>query len=118
MNEITTLLNNFLVKSNSSAALVVDAKGKLVTSVEVEFADCIGAMSAAIASMSEKFLEDLTKSPLKQIYLKSGNGLVIGNKINSSKFLFGFAPDGSNLALLMRLSDETAGELAGISLLK
>lgn len=84
MNEITTTLNDFLVSTKSTAALILNGKGKLITSLNLDYGDSIAAMSAAILSMSEKFLIDLEKGSLKQLYLKSAEGVIVGNKISGS----------------------------------
>ncbi|MGO4771520.1 roadblock/LC7 domain-containing protein [Flavobacterium sp. W22_SRS_FK3] len=118
MNEITITLNDFLLTTKSSSALVLNGKGKLITSLHMDYSDSIAAMSAAILSMSEKFLSDLEKGSLKQLFLKTTDGVVIGNKINSSNFVIAFSKDGSNLGLLMRTADELSIELSKNSLLK
>jgi predicted regulator of Ras-like GTPase activity (Roadblock/LC7/MglB family) len=118
MNEITTTLNDFLVNTKSSSALILNGKGKLITSLHVDYSDSVAAMSAAILSMSEKFLLDLDKGALKQLFLKTSEGVVIGNKISGTNFLVAFSKDGSNLGLLMRSTDEVATELSKNTLLK
>lgn len=118
MNEITTILNNFLINTKASAALILNGKGKLITSLNLEYSDSIAAMSAAILSMSEKFLLDLDKGSLKQLYLKSSDGVVVGNKISGSNFVIVFSKEGSNLGLLMHSTDELSVELSKNSLLK
>jgi len=118
MNEITTILNDFLVSTKSTAALILNGKGKLITSLNLDYGDSIAAMSAAILSMSEKFLIDLEKGSLKQLYLKSSEGVIVGNKISGSNFIVAFSKEGSNLALLMRSTEEVSSELSKNSLLK
>lgn len=118
MNEITTILNKFLVDTKASAALILNGKGKLITSLNLDYNDSIAAMSAAILSMSEKFLIDLEKGSLKQLYLKSSDGVVVGNKISGSNFVIAFSKEGSNLGLLMHSTDELSVELSKNSLLK
>jgi predicted regulator of Ras-like GTPase activity (Roadblock/LC7/MglB family) len=118
MNEITTTLNDFLVNTKSSAALILNGKGKLITSLNIDYADSVAAMSAAILSMSEKLLIDLDKGALKQLFLKTSEGVFIGNKISGTNFIIAFSKDGSNLGLLMRSTDEVALELSKNSLLK
>jgi predicted regulator of Ras-like GTPase activity (Roadblock/LC7/MglB family) len=118
MNEITTILNDFLVSTKSTSALVLNGKGKLITSLQVDYSESVAAMSAAILSMSEKFLVDLDKGALKQLFLKTTDGVVIGNKINSTNYVITFSKDGSNLALLMRSTEELATDLSKNSLLK
>lgn len=118
MNEITTILNKFLIDTKASAALILNGKGKLITSLNLDYSDSIAAMSAAILSMSEKFLIDLEKGSLKQLYLKSSDGVVVGNKISGSNFVIAFSKEGSNLGLLMHSTDELSVELSKNSLLK
>ncbi|KFF04823.1 roadblock/LC7 domain-containing protein [Flavobacterium reichenbachii] len=118
MNEITTILNDFLVDTKSTSALITNGKGKLITSQNLDHGDSIAAMSAAILSMSEKFLIDLEKGALKQLYLKTSEGVVVGNKISGTNFLVAFSREGSNLALLMRSIEEVSSQLSKNSLLK
>lgn len=118
MNEITTILNNFLVETKASAALILNGKGKLITSLNLDYSDSIAAMSAGILSMSEKFLIDLEKGSLKQLYLKSSDGVVVGNKISGSNFVIAFSREGSNLGILMHSTEELSTELSKNSLLK
>jgi predicted regulator of Ras-like GTPase activity (Roadblock/LC7/MglB family) len=118
MNEITSTLNDYLVTTKSTSALILNGKGKLITSLHIDYGDSIAAMSAAILSMSEKFVSDLEKGVLKQLFLKTTEGIVIGNKINSSNFVIAFTKDGTNLGLLMRTTDELSAQLSKNSLLK
>ncbi|RZJ56211.1 MAG: roadblock/LC7 domain-containing protein [Flavobacterium sp.] len=118
MTEITTTLNDFLVETKSTAALIVNGKGKLITSLNIDYGDSIAAMSSAILSMSEKFLVDLEKGALKQLYLKTAEGIVVGNKISGTNFIVAFSREGSNLALIMRSLEEVSAELSKNSLLK
>ncbi len=41
-------LEDFLVNTKSSAALILNGKGKLITSLHLDYGDSIAAMSAAI----------------------------------------------------------------------
>lgn len=118
MNEITAILDKFLVKSKSSAAFIVNGKAKIVSSLNVEHAESMAAMSAAIISMCVKFLEDFNQGALQQFYIKAENGIVIANQINNSNFIVVFAPTGGNLALLMRSADEVAAEFSTNKLIK
>ena len=118
MNEINSILNDFLINSKSTSALIINGKGKLITSLHIDYQDSVAVMSAAILSMSEKFLTDLDKGSLKQLYLKSTDGVVIGNKITNSNFVIIFSKAGSNLGLLMRTVDELSSDLSTKSLLK
>jgi predicted regulator of Ras-like GTPase activity (Roadblock/LC7/MglB family) len=118
MNEINTTLNDYLTSTKSSSAIIVNGKGKLITSLHLDYGDSVAAMSAAILSMSEKFVADLDHGSLKQLFLKTTEGFIIGNKINQSNFIIAFSKDGANLGLLMRTTEETATELSKNSLLK
>lgn len=111
MNEIKTILNDFLINTKASSTLILDVKGKLITSLDINYSDSVAAMSAAIVSMCEKFVSDLEKGSLKQMYLKTTDGIVIGNKINNSKFIVVFADGPSNVGLLMHTTEELASEL-------
>lgn len=118
MNEITTILNEFLIQTKSTSALISGVKGKLITSLHLDYSDSVATMSDAIVSMSEKFLSDLDKGALKQLYLKTTDGVAVANKINNSHSIIVFSNDGSNLGLFLRNIDELATQLNKISLLK
>ncbi len=118
MNEITTILNEFLIQTKSTSALISGVKGKLITSLHLDYGDSVATMSDAIVSMSEKFLTDLDKGSLKQLYLKTTDGVAVMNKINNSHSIIVFSSDGSNLGLFLRNIDELATQLNKISLLK
>jgi predicted regulator of Ras-like GTPase activity (Roadblock/LC7/MglB family) len=118
MNEINTLLNEFLIQTKSTSALILGAKGKLITSLHLDYSDSVAAMSDAILSMSDKFLTDLDKGLLKQLYLKTTDGVVVMNKINSSHSIIVFSNDGSNLGLFLRNIDELSIQLSKSTLLK
>lgn len=118
MNEINTILNEFLIQTKSTSALITGAKGKLITSLHLDYSDSVAAMSDAILSMSDKFLTDLDKGLLKQLYLKTTNGVVVMNKINNTHSIIVFSNDGSNLGLFLRNIDELATQLNKITLLK
>lgn len=118
MNEITTILNEFLIQTKSTSALISGTKGKLITALHLDYSDSVAAMSDAIVSMSEKFLTDLDKGALKQLYLKTTDGVAVMNKINNSHSIIVFSNDGSNLGLFLRNIDELATQLNKISLLK
>lgn len=118
MNEINTILNDFVIDTKSSSVLIINGKGKLITSLHINYEDSVAVMSAAILSMSEKFLTDLEKGSLKQLYLRSTDGVIIGNKITNSNFVIIFSKDGSNLGLLMRTVEELSNELSTKPLLK
>ena len=98
--------------------MILDAKGKLITSLDLNYSDSVAAMSAAILSMCDKFLSDLEKGTLKQLFLKTTEGVIIGNKINSSNFIIVFSEDGTNLGLFMHKTEELATDLAQKPLLK
>ncbi|MWB93526.1 roadblock/LC7 domain-containing protein [Flavobacterium sp. GA093] len=118
MNEIKNTLSDFLINTKAASALILDGKGKLITSLDLEYGDSVAAMTAAILSMSEKLLDDLDKGILKQLFLKTTDGVIIGNKISKSNFLIIFSNDGSNLGLFMRTTEELANELSKKPLLQ
>mgnify|MGYP003608277345 CR=1 FL=1 len=118
MDDIKTILNDFLISTKATSALILDEKGTLITSLDVDYSDSIAAMSAAILSMCDKFLSDLEKGVLKQLFLKTSEGIVIGNRIGNSNFIIIFSDGGSNLGLLMKTTEELAGELSKKTFLK
>lgn len=109
MNDLKiTILENFLKDSNSESVLVIDEKGKLEASVNVSNQESIGAMGAAIISMTAKFLDDLENGIMKQMFIKTTDSLVVFNKIDDNHALIAFSKDGKNLGLFLRSVEELA----------
>ncbi len=118
MNQISTILSEFLEKSKAESALVFGEKGKLFNAANLNFGDSVAAMSNAIVSMSEKFLVDLDNGILKQLFLKTNEGVIIGNKVSKFNYVFVFTNDASNLGLLMHSVEDLANELSKTPILK
>lgn len=107
MNDLKIkMLENFLKDSNSESALVINENGKIESSLKVSNDDSVGAMSAAILSMINKFLDDLENGSMKQIFIKTTDSLVVFNKIDENNTLIVFSKDGKNLGLFLHSLDE------------
>jgi predicted regulator of Ras-like GTPase activity (Roadblock/LC7/MglB family) len=58
-------------------------------------------MSAAILSMCDKYLEDLEKSPVKQLMIKTNDSIIVFSKIDTEKVIVVLANSGINLGMFM-----------------
>ena len=102
------MLENFLKNSNSELAFIINEYGKIETSLKILNDDSIGAMSAAIISMINKFLDDLESGSMKQIFIKTTDSLVVFNKIDQNNNLIVFSKDAKNLGLFLHSVEELA----------
>lgn len=105
------ILKNFLKENSADFALVINYSGSLLTSVNVDNDDSIAAMSAAIISMSNKYLEDLEKDSLKQMVIKTASSIVIFAKIDDEKVVVIAANISANLGMILHQSELLAKKL-------
>ena len=68
-------------------------------------------MSNAILSMCDKFLEDVEKGSLKQVFLKTTTNIIVFNKITDTLALVVFSRLGTNLGLFLHKVEELAADL-------
>lgn len=111
MLETENILKEFLVQNNAETALITNYFGEVIVSVNVDHSDSIAAMSSAILSMCDKYLEDLEKDSLKQLMIKTTDGIIIFAKINDGKVLILNAKSGGNLGMFLHQSELLAKKL-------
>lgn len=111
MSEQESLINNFLLENSADGALITNYFGEVILSINIDYNDSIAAMSSAILSMCDKFLNDLEKDSLKQMIVKTNNATIIFAKINESKALVVFGKSGINLGIFLRQAELLAKKL-------
>jgi predicted regulator of Ras-like GTPase activity (Roadblock/LC7/MglB family) len=111
MSNLPMFLEQFLKESNANAIIIHDSDGNLIESINVKYDDSIAAMSGAIVSMSQKFLEDLEDGLLKQAYLKTNKTVIVFNAIDAKKTVVVFAETATNLGLFLHKVEELAASL-------
>ncbi len=111
MSDQENLINNFILENNADGALITNYFGEVILSINIEHNDSIAAMSSAILSMCDKFLEDLEKDSLNQMIIKTNNGTIIFAKINESKALVVFGKSGINLGMFLHQTELLAKKL-------
>ena len=105
------ILKDFLKENNAEFALIINYSGSVVTSVNVDNDDSIAAMSSAIISMCNKYLEDLEKDSLKQMIIKTNDSILIFAKIDDEKVVVVAAKTGINLGMILHQSELLAKKL-------
>ena len=104
-------LDEFLKKNNAYFALVTNYQGKVVFSKKVSNENSIAAISAAIVAMCDKYVEDLKKTDLKQIILKTVDSILIFEKINQEYILIISLKSEINLGIIMHETELLAKNL-------
>ena len=95
------IIDKFVEEIGADAVLLFDNNGKVIYSKNFDNVDSIGAMSNAIASMTQKFLEDALLETLSQITIKSSNSTIIMTKITDNYYSAVFAPKNINIGILL-----------------
>jgi predicted regulator of Ras-like GTPase activity (Roadblock/LC7/MglB family) len=108
---INTILESFLEETKSEDIIVIDARGNTVAAVHIKQEAAVSAMSGAIIAMCDKFLDDLEKGLLKQMYLKTTIGIIVINKININNSVIVYSKNAGNLGLYLHNVEELASKL-------
>jgi predicted regulator of Ras-like GTPase activity (Roadblock/LC7/MglB family) len=109
--EIEKFLQQFCKESGSSRAILVNSKFKTNISFNLEHQDSIGAMSRAIESMCNKYIDDLQQGELKDIILKTSQGYIIFKKVTNISTLVVYNNTLSNLGLYLHTVDQLCEKL-------
>ena len=105
------VLKKFLEENNADFAIITNYNGAVLSAVNVQYEESIAAMSAAILSMCDKFLEDLEKSAVMQIILKTNDAFIIFTKIDKDKVVLVSAKHGTNIGMILHQSELLAKKL-------
>lgn len=111
MLKTEVIIQEFLKETDSESALIMKVGGLIKLEVNVPHTNSVAAMSDAIVSMTEKFLEDLEKGTLKQLYMKTSEGFFVFTKIDEENLVLVFKKSGSNLGMFLHQIDALALKL-------
>lgn len=100
-----SILKKFLKENNAEFALITNYFGDIITSVNVTQPDSIAAMSSAILSMCDKYLEDLEKNSLIQLIIKTTDAVIVFSKIDNGTVLVILAKAGANLGMFLHQTE-------------
>jgi hypothetical protein len=103
MDRYSQVLQELIRNTGLEGASLVSADGLPISSVLKPGMeeDRIAAMSAAILSLGERVVEELTKGALEQVVIKGRDGYVILTGIGSDAVLVALASDDAKLGLLL-----------------
>ena len=111
INDTNIILNTFLKNTNSDMCLLIDGSSKVLGHVSVEYHESVAALSNAILSMIEKFTQDMSFGKLKQLQIKTSEGLVFFHKVNDKNTLVVFTRENLNLILFLKSLEEVSIDL-------
>lgn len=113
-DEINLILQDFIDDTKDYGALVINSKGEVMNVISIENDNSVAAMSAAILSMCNKFIEDLEKGLLKFMVLRTTEGRVVMYKVNIEKTLIAFTKNDVSIGFLLLNIEQTAVKLQKI----
>ncbi len=114
MNNLDKILSNLVDNTNSESAVLVNAEGLTIASINAENEDRVAVMIASLHSMGEKFSNDLNKGGINQFYIKTNDGYILLKDVNSNTIIGLIAKENTKLGLLMMYLDATVKEISGI----
>jgi predicted regulator of Ras-like GTPase activity (Roadblock/LC7/MglB family) len=99
--------------SDIEASAIVSNDGFIIASVLPQSIDeeRIGAMSAAMLSLGERAVKELSKGVLEQTYIKGKDGYVIMTSVGDSAVLTTLTTEKAKLGLIFLEMRKTAEEL-------
>ena len=114
MNKLESVLNKLIENTGSESALLVNAEGLAIASVNADNEDRIAVMIASLHSMGEKFSSDLEKGKIEQFYIKTNDGYILLKDVNENTIIGLIANDNSKLGLLMMYLDAATNEILAL----
>lgn len=114
MNDLERVLTNLVENTNSEAAVLVNAEGLTIASVNAKNEDRVAVMIASLHSMGEKFSTDLDKGGINQFYIKTDTGYLLLKDVNKNTIIGLIAKDQAKLGLLMMYLDASTKEIANL----
>lgn len=82
-------LSKLLGVTNADGAIVVNTKGEVLESLNIDSQANIAAMLGVIASMCKGFTDDLLIGKFRQIILKADDGVFIADKLYEEDVIIG-----------------------------
>ena len=114
MNNLEEVLKRLIENTNSESAILVNAEGLAIASVNADSEDRIAVMIASLHSMGEKFSSDLDKGGIEQFYIKTKDGYILLKDVNKTTIIGLIAKDNSKLGLLMMYLDSATNEISSL----
>ena len=105
------ILKNFREENNADFASITNYFGEVIAAVNIDNQDSYAAMSAAILSMCDKYLEDLDRQATSQLILKTSDGIIVFSKISVDNVVIVGAKSGVNLGMFLHQSELFAKKL-------
>lgn len=86
---------------DAEGALVINSNGEILESINIHYEDNIAAMTGVITKMAEDLSDDLEIKPMKQLMIRSKNGIFIINKFNDNFIIGLFSKDITKAGVIM-----------------
>ncbi|TYQ00351.1 putative regulator of Ras-like GTPase activity (Roadblock/LC7/MglB family) [Tenacibaculum adriaticum] len=98
-------LSDFLKLTNADGAIILNAKGELIDSENVENGNNFAAMVAVMVTMASEFSSDIKIGGLKQFICKSDNGVFIVDKFDEDFIVGVYSKELAKAGLIMMSMD-------------
>ena len=114
IDTITQLLKKMELSSGLTASAVISREGLPITSAMPSDVneEIIGAMTAAMLSLGERAVDELTRGNLEQLFVKGNEGYLVIMAAGPSAVLVALAPDGALLGLIFLDMKRTAQQVS------
>ena len=106
-----SILQEFLAESKADSVIVFDSLGNVILAENLNFEDSVAAMSNAIISMCDKFLNDLEHKESNQIIVKTSESTEVFTKINKDKIVYTSNKNAGNLGMFLHQIDAFAKKI-------
>ncbi|WP_289045234.1 roadblock/LC7 domain-containing protein [uncultured Olleya sp.] len=95
-------IKEIIEDTGAKIAVLADKEGKVIESVNTEYADNIALMTETSLSMCNDLINDITKSKLNQLIIRSENEYIVINKLQSENFILVVSDNASRFGLLLK----------------
>jgi predicted regulator of Ras-like GTPase activity (Roadblock/LC7/MglB family) len=114
IDKITKLLKKMELSSGLSASAVISREGLPITSAMPSDVneEIVGAMTAAMLSLGERAVDELTRGNLEQLFVKGNAGYLIIMSAGPSAVLVALAPESALLGLIFLDMKRTSQQVA------
>lgn len=102
------------LSSGLTASAVISREGLPITSAMPSDVneEIVGAMTAAMLSLGERAVDELTRGSLEQLFVKGNQGYLVIMAAGPNAVLVALAPDGALLGLIFLDMKRTAQQVA------
>jgi hypothetical protein len=114
IDKITSLLKKMELSSGLTASAVISREGLSITSAMPSDVneEIVGAMTAAMLSLGERAVDELTRGNLEQLFVKGNQGYLVIMGAGPSSVLVALAPEGALLGLIFLDMKRTAQQVS------